>query len=248
MDIILRDFRIEDFTQVTEVVRDGNDSLRKSRGGQHPDEAVDQMIKRALAQDIPRNPRLQPGMVVAEVKGTGQIIGTGAIMRGPLDKLLGTAYSTAHYVRQDFQRGKAGVPVGSLLRKETIARARALGCRKVYGLSTPEAVGFHSKFGARFFPNHDRTYLNPPVRLRYYDIVLRPSMWNGVRLETWGFVIREVHGWLLATRIILGGFIGSLFSLKELRGWFQLAGAIISEIIGIKPGKKASAGKNKDSG
>ncbi|NYZ74139.1 hypothetical protein H0O00_03275 [Candidatus Micrarchaeota archaeon] len=243
MEIILRDYRIEDRNQAREVVRDANNSLRKSCGGMHPDEAIDHLTRKVQMRDIPRNPRLQPGMVVAEVKETGEIIGTGAITRSLLDKLLGSAYSTTHYVKQDFQRGKAGVSVGSLLRKETIARAKALGCRKMYGLSTPEAVGFHSKFGARFFPNHDRSYLYPPVRLCYYEMELKPSMWNGLRIEPYTFIIREAEGWLLVLPILLGGVVGSLFSLKEMRSWFQLVAVLISELLGIKPGKKAPQGK-----
>jgi len=204
MEVILRDYRREDKPQVVAVFRDSSESLRQSRGGMHSDEAIDRLLK---MKDAELMLLLAAGtkLIVAEVKETGEIIGTGGLSSGPVDRIVGSVYSTTHYVKSNFQRGKAGVGVGSLLRTETLARAAKIGCRKMYGFSNPEAVGFHTKFGARFFPLHDREYLKPPIRLKYYEIVLRPSWWNILRIEPFVFTLNEFVILLYALKLLIFG-------------------------------------------
>ncbi|MDD5172247.1 MAG: GNAT family protein [Candidatus ainarchaeum sp.] len=203
MEIIIRDYRQEDSAQVASVFRDASQVLRKSRGGSHPDKTIDEQL-RGSDRDILVKFAGGTKLIVAEVKETGEIVGTGGISHGALERLTGSTYSTAHYVKSDFQRGKAGVPVGSMIRKEILARATALGCRKIYGFSTPEAVGFHKKHGAVFFPCHDR-YEGNDMRLPYYEVELKPSMWNRLRIEPYVFKLNELLFSLFIMRIIIFG-------------------------------------------
>jgi hypothetical protein len=244
MEIIIRDYRPGDAAQAKSVIRDANDSLRKSHGGMHPDESVDWMIQDSNRRSMSMRRGSKSKLVVAEVKGTGEIIGTGAIIRSRFDWLIGSAYSTAHYVRQDFQRGKAGVSVGSLLRKETLARARDQGCRKVYGFSNPEAVGFHKKFGARFFPNHDRSHLVPPVRLCYYEIELKPSGWNALKLEPHTFALDDTIALSRTLTAMLASTAGAILTWKEVPLWFDVWKTLAFELLGIKSGDKTQAKNN----
>lgn len=95
---------------------------------------------------------------------------------------MGSVCSRGFYVKEKFQRGRAGVSVGKLLAKARIKWASEMGFRKMYGYSTPESTGFHEKFGARFFSSHDSIYAGD-VRVHYYEIELRPSRLNGLRFE-----------------------------------------------------------------
>lgn len=204
MKILLRNYRETDAAASVSVFREGSQSLRKSQGGTHPDEAIDKLADMS-DKEVWLNYLWGATLVVAEVKETGEVIGLGGIKRGRFDRLIGSAYSTTHYVKPSFQKGRAGVPVGSLLRAETITRAKAIGCRKMYGFSTPEAVRFHKKFGARFYPLFNRDSSDSKVRIRYYEIDLRPSIWNMLKIEPFAYSLNELGDWLFVVRVILFG-------------------------------------------
>jgi hypothetical protein len=185
VEIFLREYRPEDAPEVVGVFRDAHNALRKSRGGMHPDETIDRFMAkddRELLDMLMRGARI----IVAEAKGTGRLAGMGAITTDPLSRLLGSTYSKDHYVREEFQRGKAGVSVGRVVREATLKLAREMGFRKLYGYSTPEAAGFHRKFGAIFHPGCDSTYMGG-VRILYYETELRKSRLNAVRIEPYVF-------------------------------------------------------------
>ena len=97
--------------------------------------------------------------------------------------MLRSARSKSHYVRLGLQRGKGGVGLGTLLRDVTLGRARELGYRKVWGYAQPESKGWHGKFGARFYPRHDTYNPEHSMMVHYYEIELRKSIWNCVRIE-----------------------------------------------------------------
>jgi len=122
-------------------------------------------------------------LVVAEVKETGEIVGTGGIGWGLMSRLLNSTYSRNHYVKEAFQRGRAGVSVGSMLRRATIEKARSMGFRKIYGFSTPESKGFHQRFGAAFLPAYDMRFSESTLAFNYYEIHLRRSIWNHIMIE-----------------------------------------------------------------
>ncbi|MEW6035037.1 MAG: hypothetical protein AB1529_00350 [Candidatus Micrarchaeota archaeon] len=187
MEIVLREYRPEDAPEIVDVFRDACNALRKSRGGAHPDEDIDRFTGKSdaeLLEILERGARI----TVAEVKGTGRLAGIGAITVDRVARLIGSTYSKDHYVREEFQRGKAGVSVGRMLREATLKAARDMGFRKLYGYSTPEATGFHAKFGAIFHPGHDSTYMGG-VRILYYETELRKSRLNAIRIEPYVFKI-----------------------------------------------------------
>ena len=182
MHVRIRPYRPEDAAAVVGVYRDAYNVLRESRGGRHADHVVERiqgMSDSVLLQ------RLLAGyhLVVAENEETRKLLGIGAVSDRWLDRLLKSARSKSHYVRMGLQGGKGGVGLGTLLRDATLGRAKALGYRKVWGYAQPESQRWHEKFGARFYPRHD-TY-NPEHLLvvHYYEIELRPSFWNRIRIE-----------------------------------------------------------------
>jgi hypothetical protein len=183
MEVVIRPYHPADALAVVEVYRDAYDVLRQSRGGRHADHIVDRvqsMADEALLR------RLLHGyhLVVAEDTVTsGRLLGIGAISDRPIDRLLGSARSKSHYVRLGLQRGQGGVGLGTLLRNATLARARELGRRKVWGYAQPESRGWHGKFGACFYPWHDTYNPEHSLMVSYYEIELRPSFWNRVRIE-----------------------------------------------------------------
>jgi L-amino acid N-acyltransferase YncA len=180
--IRIRPYRPTDDAQVVDVYRDAYEVLRASRGGRHADHIVDRiqgMTDAALLR------RLRDGyhLVVAEDEETGRLLGIGAVSDRPLDRLLQSARSKSHYVRLGMQGGRGGVGLGTLLRNATLGRARELGHRKVWGYAQPESRGWHAKFGARFHPFHDTYNPEHSLTVSYYDIELRPSFWNRIRVE-----------------------------------------------------------------
>jgi L-amino acid N-acyltransferase YncA len=192
VEIEIREYRGGDAGQVIDVFRDSFNTLRKSRGGNHPDETVDRVVGQ------PDNATLKMlisgrKLLVARVKGTGEIAGIGAISDTRADRILGSRYSRTHYVREKFQRGRAGVSVGKLLRLATIEEARKLGARKMYGYATIESIGFHKKFGAKFVSMFNSSYLDG-VRSYYYEIELRPSFWNRIPFEPFVFQFSKLVG------------------------------------------------------
>jgi L-amino acid N-acyltransferase YncA len=194
VEVEIRDYRKEDAEQVIEVFRDSFNTLRKSKGGSHGDATVDAVVTQpdsATLKMVTSGRKL----LVAEVKETGEIAGTGAISDTRADRLLGSRYSRTHYVREKFQRGKAGVSVGKMLRIATIEKAKRLGARKLFGYATIESVGFHKKFGAKFVPLFNSSYLGG-VRSYYYEIELRPSFWNRIPIEPFVFQFSKFIGTL----------------------------------------------------
>ena len=122
-------------------------------------------------------------IVVAEVEETGEMAGFGAISNNWRNKILKSCYSKFHFVKEKFQRGRAGVNVGRMLRKKTISMAASKNYRKIYGYATTEAIGFHKKFGAKFFPEYNHPSNIEGATDNYYEIELRPSFLNGLKIE-----------------------------------------------------------------
>lgn len=182
MSIRIRPYAEEDAPGVVEVYRDAYDVLRTSRGGRHSDEIVDRI--QAMSDETLLD-RLLVGyhLVVAESEEGAILLGIGAISDGWIDRVLRSARSKSHYVRLGLQRGKGGVGLGTLLREVTLGRARDLGYRKVWGYAQPESKGWHGKFGARFYPRHDTYNPEHSMMVHYYEIELRKSIWNSVRIE-----------------------------------------------------------------
>jgi hypothetical protein len=204
MEVVIRDYSSKDFPGVVRVLKEAHDGLRQSRGGLHPDKAMDMLVAGTDAQIFSRIVG-DAELIVAEDKETGRILGIGGLSQAWTDRLLGSAYSTAHFVSPDFQRGKAGVGVGTLLRKATFELAAKKGCRKIYGFATPESIGFHERFGAKFYPRENYVYVMGQVPLHYYEIILKPSMWNGLRLEPLLFKLSKSLVWLTVIRILIFG-------------------------------------------
>jgi hypothetical protein len=223
MEIILRDYVKEDFSRVIPVFRESYENLRQSRGGSHPDDAIDFLLqgsdKKLFAIFAGR-----ASLIVAQVKETGEVIGTGGIATGPIGRIFGSTFSMAHYVKPSFQRGRAGVNVGSMLRLATLERAKKRGCRKLYGFSTPEAVNFHKKFGAKFYPQHDTYYARNLVRVHYYEIELKPSFWNRFKIEPLLYKSGQNISLIRAFLRVLGP-IGSL----------RVFVAYVSAVLSLKP-------------
>lgn len=195
VEIRIRRYEGRDAPQAVAVFRDANNSIRKSRGGAHPDSEVDALLSKSDAELLSI---ITHGSVifVAEVAGTGEIAGMGAITNNLVARMLGSTYSKNHYVKEAFQHGKAGVSLGRPLRDATLAEAKRLGFRKMYGFSTPESVGFHKKFGAVFHPRYN-TRMFGTVIVEYYEIELRKSVLNGIRMEPYAVMLGRAYGWLL---------------------------------------------------
>lgn len=181
MEIDIRKARNGDLPALPQIFRNANDTLRQSRGGTHPDSDVD-MLNRMTDSELLGILRRGAVIFVAEVKGTNQLAGMGAITDNLPARLMGSTYSRNHYVLESFQKGKSGVSVGRLLREATLAEARRLGFRKIYGYSTPEAAGYHKKFGAVFYPRYNSRLVGTVV-LQYYEIELRKSILNSLHVE-----------------------------------------------------------------
>ncbi len=199
MKIILREYHSADRRQVADVIRDGFQTLRKSRGGMHPDDRLDAW----LSQDdgtITSYVLKDASVVVAEVEGTGEIAGIAAFTDRLGDRILKSTYVKGLYVREKYQRGKGGVRVGSMLRDERMRRIRERGFRKIYGFSVPESRAFHEKSGARFYPSNDIRYMGGSVRLGYYELILRRSPLNAIQIEPWlhkaGMKLAYLSSWL----------------------------------------------------
>ncbi len=196
MNIIIRDYKPSDAAQVVQVYRDSFDSNRKSRGGLHPDKAVDELLSKT---DNELHSMIAKGvLMVAQIKETGELAGIGGISNKWINRLLKSTYSKNHCVKERFQHGRCGVSVGSLIRKSTIDKARHMGFTKIYGYSTPEAITFHKKFGARFFPQYNFRYLHKAVELQYYEIALRPGILNNIRLEPYLFQLGKIRNRILS--------------------------------------------------
>lgn len=182
MSVRIRPYETEDAAGVVEVYRDAYDVLRASRGGRHADEIVDRV--QAMSDDALLD-RLLVGyhLVVAENEEDGALLGIGAVSDRGIDRVLRSARSKSHYVRLGLQRGKGGVGLGTLLREVTLGRARELGYRKVWGYAQLESKAWHGKFGARFYPRHDTYNPEHSMRVHYYEIELKKSFWNSVRIE-----------------------------------------------------------------
>ena len=191
MQIDIRPYQEGDREAVVDVYRDGYEALRVGRGGDHEEHLVDRvqsLSNEALAC------RILDGyfVVVAEESDSGELLGIGAVSDLRLDRLLRSARSKTHYVRRNLQGGKGGVGIGSRLRRASLGRARSMGHRKVWGYALSESRRWHAKFGATFHPFHN-TY-NPEHSgiVHYYEIILRPSGWNRLRIEPWLFRLSKL--------------------------------------------------------
>ena len=185
-EIRIRSYRQQDAAHVIAIYRDACESLRKSKGGQQSDHTVDALITqsdREILHDLTTNSIL----LIAEVDGDSA--GIGVLTRTLPLRLCNSAYSKAHYVLRKYQ----GKGVGSRLRHATLDLARQLGCRKVYGFSTPEAVEFHKRFGARFIPRLDTVDPKSGMKLQYYEFALKQSILNEVRFEPLFFTLGKLR-------------------------------------------------------
>ena len=182
MQIRIRPYQPEDDEAIVDVYRDAYDVLRESRGGHHSDRIVDRV---QAMSDAALRRRLLAGyeLFVAEDEAAERLVGIGAISVRWIDRMLASGRSKNHYVRAGLQGGKGGVGLGTLLRDTTLGRARELGYRKVWGYAQPESRGWHGKFGARFFPRHNTYNPEHSLIVSYYEIELRPSPLNGIRIE-----------------------------------------------------------------
>jgi hypothetical protein len=201
MELVIRDYRPEDWSQAAAVYRSAIDSLRESKGGQHPDGTINAWLSVADAQ-FRKNLEYSNVTVVSEMNG--KIVGLGAIAYRLKHRLIGSAYSSNHYVHADFQHGKGGVSVGSAIRKATIEKARFMGLRKLYGYSTAEAIAFHKKAGAVFYPQFDAYRDDMKAKVHYYEIELRPSVLNRIPIEP---LLSELSPFA-RLRAVLGRLIG----------------------------------------
>jgi L-amino acid N-acyltransferase YncA len=192
VEVIIRNYRSGDAGQVVAVCRDSFSTLKKSQGGTHPDDKVDELIQKPDSVILDR---LTSGgrLLVAEVKDTGELAGMGAVSTTAMSRILGSCYSRSHYVKKKFQGGKAGLNVGSMLRTATIEKAKSLGTRKMFGYATKDSMGFHRKSGAKFNPRFNSSYLGG-VRTYYYEIALRPSIWNAIPFEPVLFQLSKLLG------------------------------------------------------
>jgi hypothetical protein len=181
-ELLVRDYRDSDAKAVVEIFRDASGTLRKSRGGMHRDDEIDTVLALPDDQLIARLTD-RSHLLVAEIPETGELVGMGAIRAGGVHRLIGSAFSLNHYVPERLQKGRGGMNVGSVLRKETIARAKELGYRKLFGYAVPESEGFHAKFGADFLPKYNIRDRHNGIEYKYYEFELRRSALNAIRLE-----------------------------------------------------------------
>ena len=200
MDIFVRDYKPSDDSQLPGIFRNASNSLRVSRGGKHPEQMIDESISQPDEKILERL-KFGKAIMVAEVRESGELAGMGAFSRRWKNDLFRTSYSTSHYVKEEFQRGRAGVSVGSMLRRSIMEKAAGLGYRKLYGYSTPEAIGFHKKFGAKFYPKYNK--MNFGVMVHYYEIELNKSIFNGIRFEPYIFELSPVsHAYVSILRFL----------------------------------------------
>jgi hypothetical protein len=204
MEVFIRDFQSGDEISLVKIYRDALNSLRKSRGGMHPDDYISSMINKPDAKII-HDLLYGSVVVVAVVKQSREIIGMGAITNRLKHRLLGSTYSKNHYVLERYQRGRMGISVGSLLKKATIRKAKDMGFRKIYGYSTPESASFHKKFGSTLYPSKDVS--KDGIEFRYFEIVLREGLVNRLPVEP---LISE-----LSPLGRLFGYFHSVFSKKR---------------------------------
>ena len=172
----VRDYSPSDKDAIIDVFRDASRSLKKSEGGSHPDGFIDRQLS-APDGEILSNLLYSNELGVAE--SDGKIVGIGGITNRLKNRIIGSTYSCNHYVRKAYQ----GAGIGSMLKKWSIGRAKELGFRKIYGYSTPEAVAFNKKHGAVFFPEFDQKRGGSEVVVHYYEIELKKSFLNGLKLE-----------------------------------------------------------------
>lgn len=182
MEIIIRDYRPEDASRVVEVYRDSYNTLRKSKGGMHPDGGVENWLKKS-DKDILDIITRGNVVTVAEAKETGEITGIITMSNGLISRCLNSTFCRTLYVKEKFQRGKAGVIVGAKLRRANLNKAKSMGFRKIYGYANPESKSFYEKCGAKYLPAYNIKSLNNIVELNYYESELRPSIWNSFRIE-----------------------------------------------------------------
>ncbi|MFH0737747.1 MAG: GNAT family N-acetyltransferase [Candidatus Micrarchaeota archaeon] len=175
--IALRQADADDATHLLDVFRDGIQSLKESNGGKHPDAEIESWKKKPdkdLLSHI-----CDGSFVLVAQDGRGAVVGMGAITIDIVAGLTGSSYSHAFFVRRSHQ----GQGVGRLLRDGCIAEARRRGYRKMYGYTYPESIGFHKRFGAVFYPEFDTGEGKRGDMVHYYEIPLRPSIFNGMMIE-----------------------------------------------------------------
>ncbi len=181
-DVEIRDFLPEDGPRAAAVFRDAYSTLKRSRGGQHSDKSVDALLQKPDAEVV-RSLTRGGVLLVARVRGSGEIIGMHGFTSGLIDRILGSSYARNQYVREAYQKGKAGISVGRMLSVAAQERARKMGFRKWYGLSIPESVEYHKRYGWKHYPRHDTVSLDSGMRVHYIELELRKSALNGIRIE-----------------------------------------------------------------
>jgi hypothetical protein len=205
MDILVRNYLPSDATAVAAVYRDSLDGLRKSKGGSHGDDYVDRMLSKTDEQ-IMKKLLYSNEFFVAQVRESGEVVGIGGITNRLKHRILGSAYSANLYVKRKFQRGRSGIPVGSLIRSATIERAKSLGFRKLYGYATPEAVNFQKKHGAALYPSHNTKRSGSDITVHYYEVELKKHPLNAIRIEPYVSELSFLSRLLLRLRALGGDF------------------------------------------
>lgn len=193
MKIQIRDYRPDDAAGAVDAIRSSFSTLRQSRGGAHPDSDIDKFLlvpDAELIDGLERNTRT----MVAVEEGSGEIAGLCSLGFGWHNRITGSAYSKNLFVKEGFQKGRAGVSVGRMIREAVLEKARSMGIRKIYGHSTPGAMRFHAKFGAKFFSEHDHLPRYSSLPMKYYEITLRQSPLNGIPLEGPLFRLERLYG------------------------------------------------------
>ncbi len=195
MEISIRRYSHSDAGDVLDVFRDACARLKRSNGGVHPDSVIDRITSRPDDELAPSIIGKNREILVAEASGTGELVGMGALAPLWFTPLTRSIASKTHYIRQAYQRGRAGISVGSMMRKATIRLAKDMGHRKIFGFSLQESAGFHKRFGAVFYPGFDKPGIADSIKIRYYEIPLGPGIINGMHPEP--YLIRfgkPVHG------------------------------------------------------
>jgi hypothetical protein len=182
MRVAVREYASQDASHIVEVFRDSYNTLRKSRGGAHPDEAVNRI---GALPDKTIQSLLTDGTIlfVAEVAETGEIVGLASFTYRLANRIFKSAQGNNLYVKEKFQRGKAGSSIGTMLIKAQSKKLAFLGFRKLYFYASPESVNFQKKMGAKFYSVHDHFFSCDNLTYKYCEVELRPNIMNNIRFE-----------------------------------------------------------------
>jgi len=177
MNVRIREYGPKDAQAVISIFREIHEAYKKSKGGYFPDGEIDAVLawsdEKILSYTLGNS-----SVFVAEVQETKEVVGMAGILTGKSTSLLKSVRGRLHFVKKTHQ----GKGIGRMLRENTLSEAKSLGFIKLFGYCNDNAVDFHKKFGAKFYPACNKNSpVCPSVKLNYYEIVLRPSLWNRFR-------------------------------------------------------------------